>query len=87
MMTLTSCSTTRQRVIAAAEIEGRAKAKSQIPDQPAECAKHMERVVPQTGDKAWWIQARWNLKADAIDRQIDDCSAFNRDLKAKMEAQ
>jgi hypothetical protein len=72
-------------VIKAAEIKGRAEAKADVPDLPAECRRHMERVTPQAGDRARWIQARWEANADAVDRQIDGCAAFHDDYKHRME--
>jgi hypothetical protein len=47
----------------------------------------MERVTPRQGDKARWIQARWEANADAVDRQIDNCAAFHDDFKHRMEGE
>jgi hypothetical protein len=47
----------------------------------------MERVKPKAGDKARWIDARWEANADAIDRQIDGCAAFHDDLRDRFARQ
>lgn len=86
MMMLSGCVSTDGRVIKAATVEGRAKARDQTPEEPATCTKHMERVAPKVGDKARWIQAQWEVNADAIDLQIDNCAAYHRDLKARKDA-
>jgi cytochrome c5 len=83
---ISGCATTEGRVIRAAEVKGRSEAKTVVPDLPAECRQHMERVIPKEGDKARWIQARWETNADAVDRQIDDCAAFQDGYKRRVEA-
>jgi hypothetical protein len=85
-MPIGACVTSNARIEKAATIQGRAQAKPQIPEEPATCTKHMDRVTPKTGDKFRWVQAQWELNADAVDLQIDNCAAFHRDLKSKMEA-
>lgn len=87
LLTMTSgCATTEGRLVAAAETRGRAEATIQVPDLPAECRRHMQRVTPQAGDKARWLQARWEANADSVDRQIDDCAAFHDDYKHRIES-
>lgn len=83
-MTVSSCVTGRERIVHAATVKGRAQAKDQTPDEPSTCTKHMDRVTPKEGDKFRWVQAQWEVNADAIDNQIDNCAAFHRDLKSKM---
>lgn len=56
-----------------------------VPDLPNECRRHIERVTPKAGDKARWIQARWEASADDADRQTDDCAAFHDDFKRRIE--
>lgn len=86
LTTISGCATTEGRIISAAEVKGKAEAKTTIADLPPECRKHMERVSPQAGDKARWLQARWEANADAIDHQVDDCAAFHDDFKTRMES-
>jgi hypothetical protein len=85
-MTSIGCRSTEGRLIEAAKAQGQAKAQVIIPALPDECRKHMGRVYPKAGEKARWTQKRWEFSADAVDRQIDDCAAFNDDLKSKLEA-
>jgi hypothetical protein len=88
MLLMTSgCATTEGRLITAATVKGRSEAKIIVPDLPAECQEHMKRVVPKQGDKARWLQARWEANADVIDRQVDDCAAFHVDFKHRLEKQ
>lgn len=65
-------------------MKGRAQARLVMPDLPAECRRHMERVSPAIGEKYRYTQARWEISADAIDRQIDDCAAFHNDWKNRV---
>jgi hypothetical protein len=85
-MTLGACATSEARVIKAATVKGKAQAKDQTPEEPKICTAHMDRVTPKVGDKMRWVQAQWELNADAIDSQIDGCAAYHRDLKTKMES-
>lgn len=73
---LTGCVTTEQRAISAARATGEARARTELPAYPARCREHMGRVTPSKTEKHTWTQKRWEFSADAVDRQIDDCSAF-----------
>lgn len=86
LTTISGCATTEGRLTAAATLKGQSEAKVVVPDLPAECRQHLQRVTPQPGDKARWIQGRWEANADAVDRQIDDCAAFHDDYKRRMTA-
>jgi hypothetical protein len=85
LMMMNGCATTEGRVIKAAELKGRAEARMDVPDLPAECRQHIERVKPKIGDKPRWIQARWEASADDADRRTDDCAAFHDDYKHRIE--
>jgi hypothetical protein len=88
ILMMPGCATTEGRIIAAADTKGKAEARVNLPDQPEECARHMARVVPKVGDKSRWIQAQWEVNADAIDNQIDGCNGpdgFYPTLKSKLE--
>nr|WP_236775622.1 hypothetical protein [Agrobacterium tumefaciens] len=82
---LNGCVSTEGRLVKAAEAQGRAAADISLPDLPAECRKHIGRVIPQSGQKVRWTQKRWEFSADATDRQIDDCAAFYDDTKNRFE--
>jgi hypothetical protein len=86
-MTTSGCATTEQRLALAAAEKGRAEARATVPDLPAGCRRHMERVTPRQGDRARWIQAKWEANADAVDRQIDNCAAFHDDFKHRIEGE
>lgn len=85
LLTMNGCATTESRLIAAADTKGRVEARIALPDLPADCRRHMTRVTPAAGDKARWIEARWEASADTVDRQIDNCAAFNDDVKARFQ--
>lgn len=69
----------------AAEARGRVAADISLPDLPAECRKHVGRVIPQSGQKVRWTQKRWEYIAAVTDRQIDDCAAFYDGVKSRFE--
>jgi len=76
---LAGCQTSKQRLEAAAVVAGQTRAVSPKLDLPDACTTHMERVVPKVGEKARWTQTRWEILADARDRQADDCRAWEKD--------
>jgi hypothetical protein len=77
------CTTTEarqtKRLVAASQAIGVTKAQPVGTRLPEECVKHMERVLPKTGEKARWTQKRWEFSADNIDAQIDRCAQFDED--------
>jgi hypothetical protein len=78
---LTGCQSTEGRAIAAAAATSVNDARTDLPDLPEDCRRHMGRVIPAASEKHTWTQKRWEYSADAIDRQIDDCAAWNDDTK------
>lgn len=86
-MALTSagCTTTEQRLTAAAGTSGTIAAGVNLPDLPAECREPMGRVVPKEGEKWRWVQKRWEMVADAADQRTARCAAFHDDMKAGFE--
>lgn len=89
LTTISGCTTTEarqtERVVAAATAQGQAAVKATVPDQPAECRKHMGRVYPKVGDKVRSAQLRWEFSADLIDAQIDRCAKFHDDWKEQAQ--
>ncbi|WP_371833503.1 hypothetical protein [Ferirhizobium litorale] len=82
---MSGCSNTEaQRMHAAAETAGEARAAYALPPWPAECARPMERVTPKAGEKARWTQKRWEIVADATDQRIGDCATFYGDLRSRL---
>lgn len=79
---LAGCQTSKQRLEAAATVTGQTRAVAPKLDLPDACTAHMERVVPKVGEKARWSQTRWEIVADARDRQADDCRAWETDYNA-----
>ncbi|MGY5811991.1 hypothetical protein ACXHXG_30365 [Rhizobium sp. LEGMi198b] len=68
----------------AASEQGRIAAGVDIGELPDHCRQHMQRVMPQVGDKARWSQKAWEINADAIDDQIDFCAAFDDDRRSRL---
>lgn len=80
-------STDQKRLAAAANDIGRISTRVNLPERPAECRSRMVRVYPRLGiDKPRNTQLRWELSADAKDRQDERCDAFYEDLKRKLAA-
>ncbi|WP_288199444.1 hypothetical protein [uncultured Pleomorphomonas sp.] len=80
---LSGCgSTDTARLDAAAAATGKAAAGVSLPEWPDRCRAHMERVMPKAGEKARWVQKRWEIVADQQDRRTDDCAAYYDDVRA-----
>lgn len=79
---LSGCAGTDARLHAAATAAGTVAAGVTLPDYPAECRGPMGRVVPKDGEKARWVQKRWEITADQEDKRIASCGAFYDDVKA-----
>ncbi|QXZ79680.1 hypothetical protein [Rhizobium sp. L51/94] len=81
------CQTLDQRATAAAEMQGQAKASSELPEhQDGSCTVHMERVKPKADEPRVVTLKRWDVVADNRDRQADDCSAWWDDFYARKAA-
>jgi co-chaperonin GroES (HSP10) len=85
MLMSNGCASTEERLVKAVEMQAKADAGIALPDLPAECRKHIGRVIPKSGEKVRWTQKRWEYSADVADRQIDDCAAFYDDTKNRFE--
>lgn len=83
MVMSSGCISTDEKLKVAAETIGRTQAKTELPETPSECRRHMDRVFPKIGEKVRWTQKRWEFAADNIDGQIDRCAAFNDDTREK----
>jgi len=80
---LSGCgSTDTARLDAAATTTGQAAAGVNLAEWPDRCRQHMERVIPKAGEKARWVQKRWQIVADQQDRRTDDCAAYYDDVRA-----
>lgn len=80
---LSGCgSTDTARLDAASKAAGQAKAGIHLADLPVECRQHMDRVTPKAGEKARWVQKRWQIVADQQDRRTDGCAAYYDDVRA-----
>lgn len=75
-------STDEARIDAAAAVAGRVAAGVTLAEWPPSCREHMDRVVPKIGEKARWVQRRWEIVAEAKDRTTDNCSKFYDDVRA-----
>jgi hypothetical protein len=79
-----SCQTSGQRLDTAASTLGQTRAVAPKLDLPDTCTTHVERVDPKVGEKARWSQNRWEIVADARDRQADDCRAWEIDYNSRI---
>lgn len=86
MMMSAGCQSTERRLESAAATKGRVSAGVVLAPLPDDCRKHMGRVLPKVGEKVRWTQKRWEYSADAVDRQIDDCTAFWDDQRSRMQS-
>lgn len=79
---LAGCGSLEGRLTAASSEFGRQNAGMAMPALPVRCRNKMPRVTPKAGEKWRAVQRRWEIVADAADRQTADCAAFYDDLKA-----
>lgn len=78
---LSGCVTTEQRLVSASATAGAMAAGLNLPQQPDECRVPMDRVVPKEGEKARWVQKRWEIVADQADKRTAYCATFYDDVK------
>ena len=82
VLLLASCSSTVERLQAAAAVQGEAQAERPFPDLPEACTVKIGRVRPQEGEARVVTLKRWEVVADVRDRQADDCRAWGAEMKA-----
>lgn len=86
-MSTSSCVTTDQRIIAAAEAKGKVDAGVKLADLPADCSKLEAHAGLQAGDEIRSVLVKERGALDRANGRVTRCSAFYNDQKSKLEAQ
>lgn len=86
-MILIGCQSTKQlqEVRQAAATQAIAKAATHLPKTPDYCRKEMPEVIPAENEKWRWVQKRWLIVREAVNKQIKWC-AEDRDRIADYAA-
>ena len=81
--TLSGCTSASSQYSNAKVQAAVARASVNLPATPVQCRQHVQIISPGVGDKWRYVQAQWELEANAANKRIDFCANGYDKIRAK----